>query len=63
MKRNIKLIDYPFEIRDFFMFMKRAIRYVVKKSGRYDIHLFEVVLMKVYKEKQHYAEVPEGKGA
>ena len=63
MKRNSKLIDYSAEMKDFFMFRKRAIRYAVRKAGRYDIHLFEDVLMKAYEENEHYAKVSEGKGS
>lgn len=61
MKRNSKLIDYSVEMKDFFMFRKRAIRYAVRKAGRYDLHLFEDVLMKAYEENEHYAKVSEGK--
>ena len=61
LKRNSKIIDYRVEMKDFFMFRKRAIRYSVKKAGRYDIHLFEDLLMKAYEENDYYSRISEGK--
>ncbi|MCL4480262.1 MAG: hypothetical protein M1113_02100 [Candidatus Thermoplasmatota archaeon] len=43
------------------MFRKRAIRYSVKKAGRYDLHLFEDLFMKAYEENDYYARILEGK--
>ena len=61
MKRNSKIIDYSGEMNDFFMFRKRAIRYSVKKTGRYDLHLFEDLLMRAYEENEYYSKISEGK--
>ena len=36
------------------MFRKRAIRYSVKKVWKYDLHLFEDLLMKAYEENDYY---------
>ena len=48
LKRNSKIIDYSCDMKDFFMFRKRAIRYSLKKTGRYDLHIFEDLLMKAH---------------
>ena len=61
MKRNSRIIDYSVEMKDFFMFRKRAVRYSVKKTGKYDLHLFEDLLMKAYEENEHYSRISEGK--
>ena len=61
LKRNSKIIDYSFDMKDFFMFRKRAIRYSLKKTGRYDLHIFEDLLMKAYEENDYYALISEGK--
>ena len=61
MKRNSKIIDYSGEMKDFFMFRKRAIRYSVKKTGKYDLHLFEDLLMRAYEENEYYSRISEGK--
>ena len=61
LKRNSKIIDYSGGMEDFFMFQKRAIRYTVKRAGRYDMHLFEDLLMKAYEENDYYARISEGK--
>ena len=61
LKRNLKFIDYRGEMKDFFMFRKRAIRYSVKKTGRYDLHIFEDLLMKAYEENDYYARISEWK--
>ena len=61
MKRNSRFIDYSVEMKDFFMFRKRAIRYSVKKAGKYDLHLFEDLLMKAYEENEYYSRISEGK--
>jgi transposase len=61
MKRNSKIVDYSGEMKDFFMFRKRAIRYSVKRAGKYDVHLFEDLLMKAYEENEYYSRVSEGR--
>ena len=61
LKRNSRIIDYSRDTKDFFMFRKRAIRYSVKKTGRYDLHIFEDLLMKAYEENEYYARISEGK--
>ena len=61
LKRDSKLIDYSADMKDFFMFRKRAIRYSVQKRGKYDLHLFEDLLMKAYEENEYYSKVAEGK--
>ena len=61
LKRNSRIIDYSCDTKDFFMFRKRAIRYSVKKTGRYDLHIFEDLLMKAYEENEYYARISEGK--
>ena len=61
MNRNSKIVDYSGEMKDFFMFRKRAIRYSVKRAGKYDVHLFEDLLMKAYEENEYYGRVSEGK--
>ena len=61
LKRNSRIIDYSCDMKDFFMFRKRAIRYSVKKAGKYDLHLFEDLLMKAYEENDYYARISEGK--
>ena len=38
-----------------------AIRYSVKKAGRYGLHLFEDLLMKAYEENDYYSRILEGK--
>ena len=40
LKRISRIIDDSLNMKDFFMFRKRAIRYAVKKTGRYDLHPF-----------------------
>ncbi|MGP6207079.1 transposase [Cuniculiplasma sp. SKW3] len=61
MKRNSWIMDYSCEMKDFFMFRNRAIRDSVKKTGKYDLHLFEDLLMKAYRENDYYARISEGK--
>ena len=61
LKRNSKSIDYRGEMTDFFMFRNRVIRYSVKKVWKYDLHLFEDLLMKAYDENEYYERISEGK--
>lgn len=61
MRRNSRRIDYTAEMKDFFMFRKRAIKYHVKKAGKYDLHLYEDLLMKAYEENEYYSRISEGK--
>ncbi len=61
LKRDSKIPDYSMQGEGFFMFRKRAIRYSVKKAGKYDLHLFEDLLMKAYEENEYYGRISEGK--
>ena len=61
LKRNSRIIDYSLNMKDFFMFRKRAIRYSAKKTGRYDLHLFEDLLLKAYEENDYYSGISESK--
>ena len=55
LKRNSRIIDYSLNMKDFFMFRKRAIRYSEKKTGNYGLHLFGELLMKAYEENDYYS--------
>ena len=48
-------------MKDFFMFRKPAIKYIVKKAGKYDMHPFENLLIKTYEENDYYGRISEGK--
>ena len=61
LKRNSMIIDYSYDMRSFFMFRKRAIRYSAKKGGKYDLHLFEDLPIKANEENGCYARISEGK--
>ena len=61
LRRNSRLIDYSLSMGEFFMFRERAIRYAVKRAGKYDLHLYEDILLKAHEENEHYARIYEGK--
>ena len=44
-------------MKDFFIFRKRVIRYSVKKARKYDLHMFEDLLMKACEENDYYARI------
>jgi hypothetical protein len=55
LKWNSRILDYSLNMKDFFMFRKRAIRYSEKKTGNYGLHLFGELLMKAYEENDYYS--------
>ena len=44
----VQILTGVYNMEDSFMFRKRAIGYSGKKTGRYDLHLLEELLMKAY---------------
>lgn len=46
LKRDSKLPDYSIKCNNFFMLRKRAIIYTYMTVKKYDIHIFEVILLR-----------------
>lgn len=61
LKRKFKSIDYDAKLGDYFVYMKRGIRWTKYKSGHGFIYLFEDVKMKAEEETTFIQLIKEGK--
>ncbi|MGC8629681.1 MAG: transposase [Thermoplasmata archaeon] len=62
LRRNSKIPDYSLPMDGFFMFRKRAIKYTTKITGdKYDIHIFEDILLRANEENEYYSLMDAGK--
>ncbi len=46
-------------MEDFFTFRKKAIRYTIRKTGRYNLHIFGNLLLKAYEENNYHEGISE----
>jgi transposase len=61
LRRNSKMIDYSVELKSFFIYRERPIKYTCYKRDGFFIYLYEDLTLRIEEEKTYYLMLSRGK--